>query len=160
MKKSSLILLIIVAIITLSSCTKQDGPILGGSSSYKKAFTGVVFSQTNSDSCNAIYFSVRKLSSPTEVDTIYYDTNTVYGINNPSELELVQNPILSDSIPLTINSGDLITFQSFKANSFNEWVVDSNTPTLDKYSVRMTIYLNGDVIYDETKNNIHLRHQF
>lgn len=157
--KAANLILSFIAIVFLYSCIKQDEPVPNGSSSYKKAFTGVVFSQTNSDSCNAIYFSVRKLSSPSVIDTIYYDTNTVYGINNPLEDEFILNPILSDSISLTINSGDLIMFQSFKANSFHEWELISDTP-IDKYSVHMKVYLNGVVIYDVTKNSIHWINQF
>lgn len=148
MKNSNLIFSIIVAIIFLSSCTKQDGPV---PSPHQNTFTGIVFNQVKYDSCNTIAFIVRKKLIPGVDDTIYYDTNTVFGITEPSGLEIISiipNPILTDSITLQI--GDNVEIESWKTSDQILWGQEYT----DNYKIHMKVYKNGIMISDITENHI------
>lgn len=131
MKKSNLIFAVIIAIITLSSCTKQDGPNPLGTNPPQPQipFTGVVFSQVKSDVYNTIYFRVRNFQGT--IDTTYYLCNN--------------DSILSDTIPL--NAGDLIEISAYKTTD-----PGLQSQDIQDYEINIKVYLNGVKFKDENQN--------
>ena len=142
MKKSNQIFAVIILIVVaLSSCTKQDMPTPSIQNQPPQAFTGVVFSQIKSDSCNTIAFTVRNFSNQ---DIVYYSTNTVLGADSIFNTDPSQ--ILSGTIPLTV--GDSISILAYKTSDPYYLHSEDN----ENYQINIKVYLNGNVIKDETQN--------